>query len=251
MGKNTMGKNIQVLVIGESCKDIFHYGEATRLAPEAPAPVFVPSYRKENDGMAGNVASNLRSLGADVILMTNTNPIVKSRYIDDNTNHLLLRIDEGDNEVTPFYFTLNDIAKYDAVIISDYNKGFLSESKIEHICNLHPLVLIDTKKLLGSYCEKAAFIKINSHEYERTKQFISPKLLDKLIITCGKDGAKYMSKIYPVPKVDVKDLSGSGDTFIAAFTFKFILTKNIDESIGFANEAATKVVQRRGVCNAI
>jgi len=251
MVKNTMGKNIQILVIGESCKDVFVYGSADRLAPEAPAPVFVPGYTRDNEGMAGNVAANLRSLGADVILMTNHNPIIKTRYVDENTNHLLLRIDIGDNSVTPLYDTLLGIDKYDAIVISDYNKGLLSESKIEHICHIHPNVFIDTKKMLGSYCNKAKFIKINGHEFEKTKSFINPSILEKLIITRGNKGCEYMGVHYPVEKVDVKDVSGSGDTFISGLVFKYVQTNDLSQSINFANECATKVVQRKGVCNAI
>lgn len=246
-----MGKNMEILVIGESCRDVFIYGEATRLAPEAPAPVFVPKRRTENEGMAGNVAANLRSLGANVRLITNRNDIIKTRYIDDNTNHLLMRMDVGDEDVEPLYETLREIPNFDAVVISDYNKGFLSQSKIEHICHLSDNVFLDTKKLLGSYCERARFIKINSHEYDKTRDFISPEVKRKLIVTKGGKGADYLGVNYPVDRVDVKDLSGSGDTFISGLVFKYVQTKDIEESIKFANRCATNAVTRRGVCNNI
>jgi sugar/nucleoside kinase (ribokinase family) len=47
--------------------------------------------------------------------------------------------------------------------------------------------------------------------------------------------------------VEVKDVSGAGDTFISGLCYYYLKTKSIEESINFANECATKVVQKRGV----
>ena len=49
---------MRILVIGESCKDIFVYGKCERLCPEAPAPVLNPLFTTENGGMAMNVVKN-------------------------------------------------------------------------------------------------------------------------------------------------------------------------------------------------
>ena len=76
---------------------------------------------------------------------------------------------------------------------------------------------------------------------------ITEVLNSKLIVTLGGDGAKHKNKIYSVPKVEIKDLSGAGDTFISALCIKYAETKNIDIAIEFANECATKVVQKAGV----
>ena len=69
----------------------------------------------------------------------------------------------------------------------------------------------------------------------------------KMIITLGPAGAKHLDKIYPVPKVEIKDTSGAGDTFIAALTVKYAETKDIEQAIGYANDMATAVVQKKGV----
>ena len=53
---------MKITVIGELGKDVFVYGESNRLSPEAPVPVFNPSYTEENPGMAGNVVENLMSM---------------------------------------------------------------------------------------------------------------------------------------------------------------------------------------------
>ena len=65
---------MRILVVGESCADVYHYGTCHRLCPEAPVPIFKSS---KNDitsgGMAHNVYNNLVSLGADVEIQTNKN----------------------------------------------------------------------------------------------------------------------------------------------------------------------------------
>ena len=58
---------------------------------------------------------------------------------------------------------------------------------------------------------------------------------------------KYKEKIYPVSKVEIRDYSGAGDTFLAGLVFKFLETKDMDLAIKFANECATVVVQQKGV----
>ena len=76
---------------------------------------------------------------------------------------------------------------------------------------------------------------------------LNEELLSKMIVTLGPQGAQYLSKRYPVAKVEIKDTSGAGDTFISALTLKYALTKDIDASIKYANECATLVVQKKGV----
>ena len=73
------------------------------------------------------------------------------------------------------------------------------------------------------------------------------KLKNKLIITLGPQGASFQGKIYPVETTEIKDLSGAGDTFLAALCAQYCKNENIVESIKFANFCATKVVQKRGV----
>ena len=68
---------MKLLVIGDSCIDVFRYGKVERLAPEAPVPVIVPEREESTPGMAGNVVRNLEALGADVNFITNTTEISK------------------------------------------------------------------------------------------------------------------------------------------------------------------------------
>jgi len=245
---------MKILVIGESCRDIFVYGKCDRICPEAPVPVFIPVSKTENAGMAMNVKNNIISLGFTGEIITNTNweEVKKCRYIDERTNQMFLRVDENDKIVANCDEKIRDFIKenigdYEAVIISDYCKGFFDPKFIEDICDFHDTVFLDTKKLLGSWCKKAKFIKINEVEYERTKHLVDEEIKNKLIITMGSKGCWYQDKVFQVPKVEIKDVSGAGDTFIAALAVSYIRDKSIESAIIFANDKATEVVQRRGV----
>ena len=239
---------MKVLVIGETCKDVFNYGRVERLCPEAPAPVFNLLNTTENKGMAGNVVNNLKSLGAEVTIITNENweEITKTRFIDKKTNHMFLRVDCFDDKYGKCDLSSLDYSLWDAIVISDYNKGFLSKEDIEQISRKHNLTFLDTKKPIGKWCENITFIKINNYELSKAEK-ITNKMFKKLIITMGPNGAKYMNNIYSVPKVEIKDLSGAGDTFLSGLVVKYLQTKNVDASIQFANECATIIVQKAGV----
>lgn len=240
---------MNILVIGDSCRDIFIYGSIDRMSPEAPVPVIVPAYQKENAGMAGNVAANLKSLGVNVTLITNKQEIKKIRFVDQRYNHMVLRVDEGDKCERISNVNL-DYSNYDAVIISDYCKGFLKEKDIEYISeNCLCPTFLDTKKILGDWCNKVDYIKINNFEYERNKaNIINNKILkDKIIITQGKRGCVYNQEVFPTQEVPVKDVSGAGDTFISGLVVEYIKTRDIRKSIDFAQECTTLVVQKTGV----
>jgi bifunctional ADP-heptose synthase (sugar kinase/adenylyltransferase) len=58
----------------------------------------------------------------------------------------------------------------------------------------------------------------------------------------------YKEKRYSVDNsVEVRDLSGAGDTWMASFAWKYTQSKDVDTSIELANKNATIVVQKRGV----
>lgn len=238
-----------VLVIGESCVDVFQYGDCKRLCPEAPVPVFNPTRKIENGGMAYNVFRNLQSLGIQCEIYTNNNyrQIKKTRFIDEKTNHMFMRLDENDLDFKRCNIRDIDFSLYDAVIVSDYNKGFLFDEEIDFIGQSHDVVFLDTKKILGDWCKSVSYIKINLDEYEKTKHMLDNEIYKKLIITMGASGAEHNGIIYPVEKVEIKDTSGAGDTFVAGCVAEFLKTKDISKSIDYANACATTVVQKKGV----
>jgi len=236
-----------ILVIGESSRDVFVYCDALRLCPDVPVPVLNIKDQSENPGMAKNVHRNIQSLIKDCQILTNSNwyNVTKTRYVHENSNHMFFRVD-----------TLHEISRidmnkidydYEIIVISDYDKGFLKKEDIEEICSKHSNVFIDTKKILGSWAEKARFIKINDFEYKNSENYITETLSNKIIHTVGSDGCEFCGVNYPVDKVEVKDVSGAGDTFMAGLVVKYFETKDIEESIKFANKCASKVVRQKGV----
>jgi bifunctional ADP-heptose synthase (sugar kinase/adenylyltransferase) len=242
---------MKLLVIGDSCIDIFKYGEVNRLAPEAPIPVIIPEFEISNPGMAGNVARNLEALGCQVDIVTNKTEIKKIRYVCSKYNHLLLRVDENDICERIDIETLYNInySDYEAIIISDYCKGFLSEEDIEYISKKHNLTFLDTKKVFGNWAHEIKFIKINSIEFKNNIDVFKEdkKLLEKVIVTKGKHGCEYQGKTYPTESVSVKDVSGAGDTFLAGLVSEYIKSKNIYSAIKIAQDCTTIVVQKSGV----
>jgi bifunctional ADP-heptose synthase (sugar kinase/adenylyltransferase) len=244
-----------VLIIGDSCDDIFQYGDIKRLCPEAPVPVFNPTHKKINPGMASNVVANLNALGINTTLITNKESIAKTRIMDERTNQMIVRIDENDISsrienmiVSSIKNNIYSQKKYDAIIISDYDKGFLFEEDIYNICINNKNVFIDTKKILGDWCKSSTFIKINNIEYEHTEYTIKNlDIEDKLIVTYRDKGARYLEEWFPVEKVEIRDVSGAGDTFLSGLVSEYLLTNDIKKSIIFAQQCATVVVQKQGV----
>ena len=250
-----------ILIIGDSCKDVFVYGEISRLSPEAPVPVFNPIEEKSNDGMARNVANNVEALNTTIYTITNNNSIRKIRYVDEKSNQLVLRVDEHDfcrridwNVLRKIQdnkcrLPMSDVEDVDAIIVSDYNKGFLHEDDIKFICEGNDNVFVDTKKKLGDWIASADYIKINDLEYERNKEFIvnESEILNKTIITRGRKGCLYRGDVYTVENVPVKDISGAGDTFLAGLVVEYVKSNDIVKSIMFAQECTKKVVQKHGV----
>jgi len=239
-----MGK---ILVIGESCKDIFVYCNAQRLAPDIPVPVLDVEYITENPGMAMNVKNNIEKLTSDCEIVTNDNweDITKTRYVHEQSNHTFIRIDSKFNP-KPLNLKI-EYSNYDLLVISDYNKGFLSEEAIESICKNHRLVFLDTKKKLGTWASQATIIKINDYEYKRSIARLTPHITDKIIHTHGKTGCTFRGEHFPVNEVNVKDSSGAGDAFMAALAVKYLESTDIKLSIKFANKCASQVVAKRGV----
>ena len=239
----------KVLVIGESCTDIFVYGTSERKSPEGNGPVFVPISETYGAGMASNVANNLGAMGLDTDIHSDSGNIIKSRYVNQNTNELYLRVDENDSVNRIDISKLSNISQYDAIIISDYCKGFLTEEDIANIASLHPLVILDTKKKLGDWCKDLKFIKINRLEWKNNKDVIRDNewLFDKIICTLDKTGTAYKHKTYPVIPIENGDVSGAGDTFTAGFVVRYLDSNDIGTSIEWGNYCAGEVIKKKGV----
>ena len=229
---------MRILLIGDSCTDVYVYGEVNRLNPEAPVPVLEPHRESSTDGMAWNVYNNLLSFDAEVYLLTNEEKITKTRYIEEKSNQQILRIDV-EEEVKQLEYELNE-EPYDALVISDYDKGFITQEKLfELVYWFDGPVFIDSKKKVLPV--ERCYIKVNDVEYDKleTKS-------DNLIVTKGGKGTEYKGKLYPAEKVKVFDVVGAGDTFLAALTYAYLKYGSIEEAIPFANKAAAIAVSHPG-----
>ena len=241
-------KKKRILIIGESCRDIFIYCNTLRLAPDIPVPVLERVDRTTNPGMAKNVERNIKAIYPHCNIVTNANwrSIIKTRYMDNRTNHGFFRVDVDHRAIGRINIRTIPLKKYDIIGIADYNKGFLSKEYMRAICEKHPCVFVDTKKSIGPFLDKARYIKVNEYEYKRSLP-LSQRLSDKIIHTKGSHGSEFRGRIYPVNEVEVKDASGAGDSFFAALLVRYAETGDVVEAIRFANICAGQVVKHRGV----
>lgn len=245
----------KILVIGELGEDVFVYGQVKRICPEAPVPVFNPVKEVRNRGMAGNVVENLKSLDpyADIVHLHQQEQITKTRFVENRSNQMLVRIDDGElNPVSPLLLlsprNLDTIQESDLIILSDYDKGYLIPEMIIKISTMGKLTILDTKKkLTEEIIRNVTFIKLNEDEYKNNSSLVE-QYPEKFLITLGSKGCKHNEKIYPSPKPqETIDVSGAGDTFLASFGIKYLETNDIEKSLIFANEMSSIVVSKKGV----
>jgi len=231
-------KQLKVLLIGDSCTDEYVYGFCERLNPEAPVPILKFNRKETKKGMAWNVRENIESFGIEVYMITNQETITKTRYIDEKYNQQILRVDD-EPDLKPMNYDLPD-EHFDALVISDYDKGFLSNEKVFELVKwFDGPVFIDSKKT--KLPKKSCFVKINDLEFSKLD---NPS--DNLIITRGSKGAEYQGKLYPGEKVDIFDAVGAGDTFLSALVYFYLKCGKIEEAIPYANKAAAIAVSNFG-----
>lgn len=193
----------RVLCVGDVMLDKFVYGNVERISPEAPIPVFLVTREKHMLGGAGNVAANIMSLGASVMLAAvvgddaagadihkrlaeeGVTPAlevsidrfttVKSRFV--GAGQQMLRVDREKTAAIPagieaqlLASVTQSIGKVGAVILSDYGKGVLTDSLIEGIiatARAHNVpVIVDPKGRDFSRYRGATAVTPNRKELE-------------------------------------------------------------------------------------
>jgi len=239
-------KSYKVLVVGDSCEDVYHFGTCQRISPEAPVPILKKTHEEIRPGMSANVVANLESLGITCFHIRNTNLIRKHRFIDDTFKQHLLRLDEGE-DAESYKLDVSVFKKYkdlDAIVISDYNKGFVTYDDCKEICETYKdiPIFVDTKKDDLS-CFEEAIIKINNKEEDRISKYPAKY---ELVTTLGDQGARWKEFHFPAVPTEVFDVCGAGDTFFAAFICEYLKTKDFLASIIFANKCAALTVKRIG-----
>lgn len=234
-------KQFKILLIGDKGLDVYTYGRIDRISPEAPVPVFVPLHQNKKPGMADNVRVNLEALGCQVSFL-HGDISEKERLIDERSKQQIVRIDR-DIKSVPLLVNNDMLKDYDAIVISDYNKGTVTYELIEQVIATRLPVFIDTKKTDIARMQ-GAWVKINELEYSKIKSDCTG-----LIVTLGGKGAiiPHHEISLPAPSVEVVDVTGAGDTFLSALTYKWLETGgSIKAALFFAIEASAVTVQHVG-----
>ncbi len=289
------------LVIGDLMLDQYIFGEVDRISPEAPVPIIKKNKHQNRIGGAGNVALNLQGLGIKALLVGNIgnddNGKILSNLIKKNNlsikglikengptttktrvmarHHQIVRIDEELISCGPNEANIKKIIKYinsdlSCIVISDYNKGFLSASFLKKIiqqANRKKIpVLIDPKGNDVAKYSGATIITPNKKEaMELTglKNFDKDTLntalkkisknykINSIAMTQGEDGISHITqkKIdnYPTSKSkQVYDVSGAGDTVIATLASCLMEKLDLSDSFKLANLAAGIVISKLG-----
>jgi D-beta-D-heptose 7-phosphate kinase/D-beta-D-heptose 1-phosphate adenosyltransferase len=241
---------MKVLVIGDVIIDKYIYGTSERISPEAPVPVVKYQSEVETLGGAGLVYKNLKSLGVDVTLFETKQPSsIKTRVICDG--HYITRIDndkDADSNAVLTNVLKSDFSQWDYVILSDYDKGVLDNAKqiIAHINSQGPKVIVDPKRYAHEY-EGAWLVKPNNSEYTK---FEFDKWQGNIITTdAGHSVSATIDNIeytIPVEQVEVSDVTGAGDCFLAAFVYGLTKEYTYEKCLQIAVKGSTEAVTHVG-----
>ena len=295
-------KSLRVLVIGDVMLDRYVIGEVSRISPEAPVPVLAVTEERSVAGGAANVALNLRSLGAEVEgigwfgedergeelvsilaeqkIMVDTQfrfssapTISKSRVTASNQQ--ICRVDREFSSVhySPNLHEMGElIAKkaqsVDAVIVSDYGKGFVTDDLIKLVRNSAKFVAVDPKPsrpLQYSYPDLLTPNRVEALELAGLRRDIQSPFPEEdvvgeifakysprfLAVTLGAGGMLLAHKgeivqTIPTAAREVFDVSGAGDTVIASLTLALAAGESFEKAAKFANSAAGVVVGKVG-----
>ena len=240
----------KVLVIGDVIVDKYVYGTSERLSPEAPVPIVKYNRTIETLGGAGLVYTNLKSLGVDVTLFETGQPSsIKTRVISDG--HYVTRIDDdkhADSTSVLETIELHNFTEYEYVILSDYNKGVLDESLdiIEHINKFNCKIIVDPKEHAKHY-KGAWLVKPNNSEFTKfgfndwQGNIITTNAGDN--VTATVDNTEYN---IPVESVEVSDVTGAGDCFLAAFVYGLTKNYNYKHCLELAIKGSREAVKHVG-----
>jgi bifunctional ADP-heptose synthase (sugar kinase/adenylyltransferase) len=293
----------KILVIGDIMVDRYVYLRGSRCAPESKLPVWDVVKVEERPGGAANVAANVRAMTppdwnvticglggvsidgvkrACLVIPPIPDSMYKTRYIENDSMAHLLRVDNykrfRHEDVTKLARTLQrslDRDTYDAVIVSDYDKGTVVAEMMDLIKHI-PLKVVDSKRLDLRIFSGFDILKVNNDEYAAQGSVSYYHNVESMfgcvVVTKGADGAelrvnapdlcqkhspwitpgaiaKYGTHVakFGVQSVDnVIDITGAGDTHTAAMTVSLLSGADIYQAIHFANRKARNVVSKFG-----
>ncbi|MGN7396165.1 ribokinase [Peribacillus frigoritolerans] len=276
---------IRIAVVGSSSMDLVVTSAKRPMTGETvlgESFITVPGGKGANQAVAaarlGAEVSMVGCVGDDVygeIILDNLKKNhVNTKYVEpvtgsaSGTAHITLSEDDnsiivvkGANDfITPEYVekAKKVIEESDIVLVQQE----IPEETVEYLadlCNmLQKRLLLNpapARKLSEAVIQQASFLTPNEHEFEilfdgRDRTEVLTEYPNKLFITEGKNGVRYFDgheeKVVPSFEVEAVDTTGAGDTFNAAFAVAVAEGKSFDESLLFANRAASISVTKLG-----
>ena len=283
----------KILVAGDLILDEFLWGKVDRISPEAPVPVVQVTGESWYPGGAANVARNLREFTAHVAVAGLTGDdahgarlrslladrsidvgrafadasrptVVKTRIVAKHQQ--VVRVDREKNgppsaEILKRIVDSLANVDADAIVISDYAKGFVQQSVADALARSGKILTVDPSPHNPVEWRNATAIKPNLSEAARICGDALPErlgtlLLEKwdtrmVLLTLGEDGMMLFERDrepYRTPTTarEVFDVSGAGDTAIAVFTLALAAGATSEESAELANAASGVVVGKLG-----
>ena len=205
--------------------------------------------------------------------------IVKTRvigYYPEHPEQSIVRIDKENKgeldalvEAKVIDYLKRTIPEMDAVVISDYDKGILTKKIIREIKKLTEYkidTIVDTKPrkmhlyknfscFTPNIMEAYGFCKIKRESIEKDIKKLGEMMIKRLnpnflVITCGGDGMylfdEGMKHIPIASKEKAVDVSGAGDTVVAALALGLSAGARPLVATKLSNYAADIVVKKRG-----
>jgi len=256
-------QQVRIMVAGDAMLDRYWFGDVSRISPEAPVPVVRMIREEERPGAAANVARNVEAMGGECVRVFGSGkPIEKLRLIARNQQVARVDFDHAQEPIEE----LPGVESCGVVVFSDYGKGSLAHVRdlIQTAKSAGATVLVDPKGHDYERYRGADVIKPNlnemkelvggwSNELQLTAKAQKLRLeagIGAILLTRAADGMSLyddagMTHIEAVAQ-EVYDVSGAGDTAIAALAVALSRGYSLHAAAGFANRAAGIVVGRFG-----
>lgn len=258
---------MRILVAGDAMVDRYWFGDVRRISPEAPVPVFAHSHEEERPGAAANVARNCEAMGAEVstCFSPSLERVVKIRLIARSQQMTRVDFDSPQEPVREEEFA-SLLPGADLVIFSDYGKGAL-ENVAGLICaakDAGKTVLVDPKGYDYARYRNADVVKPNLDEMrelvggwasesdleDKARQLRRDAGIGAILLTRAAEGMTLYDSIgtfsVAAEEREVYDVSGAGDTAIAALAVSLGRGMSLRQAVMVANRAAGIVVERFG-----
>lgn len=258
-----------IIIVGDICEDVYLFSSSKKENPEHKSDVYVVDKRIVKPGMASNVYLNTLAMNTFASITHNsvephiqkTRLFYKDEYISriDNDHYERKHTDED-----LVCLIQQDMNNFDTMIVCDYGKGFWNKERLALLEGAQCPIFIDPypttpledypmcTAITPNLKEGIALTGL-SDPSDICKKIYTSVACEYVILKLGEQGVMVMAKgygqpkLFPTEKVNVIDVCGAGDTFIAALATAYLNGREMESAIKIANEAAAITVQHQGV----